>query len=307
MAMQKNEQLKSIIDPMENRQSTYKPHGTELEKQKNYIWSSLKGGSYNYVWRSNFDAPKALVDSESYQGPWVLKYAIPSKDSVIAAMNDKNRAVRLWNEINPDLPKAGLYKNGWVAPYLENTRPATDDEIAKKLVEIYRDTRRITLDAATKGNFLTVKDTEKVVLVDMDMALKRRNSTASINFFKNLNQRFNSYWLDLKLRAAMPKTLEATRNLLYLEDSLTEAEINELCNQGIISIKTIQTLTWLRTHHIKLTFAIINGINVLNDFDVPLTETLFETLSLDSQDKDKFDFDSKASSHNYEMTPKFSL
>ncbi|KTD22100.1 Uncharacterised protein [Legionella lansingensis] len=281
MTKQKDEKLPSTIELTDSQAPLISQKDTS--NPQHHTWLSLQGGSYNHVWRSNFDSPQALVPGESYQGPWVLKYAIPSKDPVSNAMNNKHRAVRLWNEINPKLPKAGLYKRGWVAPYLENSRPATDDEIAQKLVEIFRDTRRITVDAATKGNFITLKDTGEVVLVDMDLALKRRTSLASIDFAKNLNTRFATYWIDPQLHLSMPKTLEVTRNLLYLEDSLDDNEMDILCQDSKISLKNIQALTWFRTNKVKLTYNLFHQISVLNDSDVPLSETLLEALSVYSQ------------------------
>ena len=76
-----------------------------LPKEPTYEWIALGRGSYNTVWRSNFSAPMNLVSGESYQGPWVLKHPIPSSKPILDAMNDKNRALRVWNEINHTLPK----------------------------------------------------------------------------------------------------------------------------------------------------------------------------------------------------------
>lgn len=244
-----------------------------------YPWTAIGSGSYNKVWKSNFASPTGLVDGDSYQGPWVLKYPIPSQDPALNAMNEKQRAVRLWNEINHDLPRAGLFKKGWVAPYLQNTRPSTDEEIAQKLIEIYCDTKRVVLDAATKGNFLTDNDTQKVYLVDMDLALKRRNSLASIHFAQTLEKRFSSYWADPELKKNMPKTLQITRNLLFLEDNLSFEIIDNLCQEGKVTLKNIQALTWFRMNKVPLTLAVFNQITILNDSDVQITNTMLKAIS----------------------------
>lgn len=201
------------------------------------------GGKYNFVWKSNFNTPTSLVDEEPHQGPWVLKYAIPSANSIISAMSNKFRAMRLWNEINADLPKAGLYQQGWVAPYIENTRPATDEERAEKLIDIYINTRRIILDATNLDNILTKIDTRKVILVDVDVALKRRGSVDSLEFFNHIKPQ---YWIDMKRDQAMPKTFEIIENLFYLEDCISEDEIEALSQEGKITVEAVLAITPFR-------------------------------------------------------------
>jgi len=250
---------------------------TKQTKQSNYSWINLGRGNYNHVWKSNFSSD-ALVAGESYKGPWVLKYAIPSANPVTNAMNEKNRAIRLWNEINPDLPKAGLFKAGWIAPYINGINPATDEEVATKLIEIFIRTKRIVIDAASDGNFTTTYD-KKVILLDVDLALKRRSSTASINFDKNLRERFKHYWINPQLSIKMPKTLEITQNLLYLEDNLVSTEIDYLCENNCLTQKNIQALTWLRSNNKKITLDLVKQISQLKDSPITLTETLFEALT----------------------------
>ncbi|MBI2786019.1 MAG: hypothetical protein HYX60_06830 [Legionella longbeachae] len=253
-----------------------------------YLWMALGKGSYNTVWKSNFSTPIPLVPNEPYKGPWVLKYPIFSNvDKISNLMNDKERAVRVWNEINEHLPKAGLYKSGWVAPFFENTRQATDAEVVLKLIDIYCATRRIILDAATLGNFLTNLDSGEVILVDVDLAIRRSSSLTSMQFAKNLDQRFDAYWNESSLKQTMPKTFEITKNLLYLEDYLSPFEINELCKNQKINLKNIQPLTWLRTHNKKLTCPLLQNIALLNESEINVSDLLLEALSLEPQKENK--------------------
>jgi hypothetical protein len=246
--------------------------------QSSYPWVSIGHGSYNTSWVSNF-APAILVPTSDYEGPWVLKYPIVSKDKpILNAMNAPERAIRVWNEINHKLPTAGGYKLGWVAPYIANTRSSTDGEIANKLIELFNHNRRIVVDAATKGNFLTKLDTGEVILVDMDLALKRSKSVASMNFAKDLSARFDTYWNEPALKASMPLTLLITQNLLYFEDQLSIDCINDLCEQKIITLDNIQTLTWLRENKKKLTKELFLQIATLTSSGITVSGILLESL-----------------------------
>ncbi len=251
---------------------------------KDYFWKVLGHGSYNRVWKST--NPSALLKETTYQGPWILKNPIKANSPVLNAMNDPKRSVRLWNEINPSL-LAGLHKSGWVAPFLDNTRPSTDEETAQKCIEIYKATRRIVVDAASQGNFLTHKDSKEVRLVDMDLALKRTNSQASLDFSANLDERFESYWSDKTLLKTMPKSIEVTRNLLFLEDNLSSDLIDGLCNVEHMNLKNIQSLTWLRLRKIPLTIDIFIQLAVFNATDVTISDTLYGAICNDRTNKNK--------------------
>lgn len=277
MFLESSESLSSEVELSNDLENT-----TDTEDQQStpehpsYLWTSIGNGSYNRVWKSNFTSPTTLVMDEPYEGPWVLKYPIVSDNPVSNEMNKPSRAVRLWNEINSHLPKAGLHKLGWVAPFIPNTRKATDKEAAQRLIDIYCEQRRIVLDAATEGNFLTRTDTNEVILVDVDLALKRRGSFASLEYAKNLENRFTSYWLDTSLRKEMPTTLEATRNLLYLEDQLF-VSIDELCKEKLVTLQNVLSLTWLRKHKHTLSLDLFKHIAVLNEADM-FDEMLLEAL-----------------------------
>lgn len=261
---------KLVSDAIEMSYGLGERKSPELEERKStsdapkYLWTSYGSGGYNRVWKSNFNSPQRLVEEESYQGPWILKYPITSKNTVLNEMNNPIRAVRLFNELNPKLPKAGLYKLGWVGPFIANARQSTDKEIAHKLIEIYSEYRRIVVDAATEGNFLTGNDDQEVNIVDVDLALKRSNSFASFEYAKNLENRFASYWSDPVLNKTMPITLEVTRNLLFLEDHLL-GSMDELCEKKLITLQNVRSLTWLRQNHKTLSLELFMKIATLNE------------------------------------------
>lgn len=244
-------------------------------------WLALGRGSYNRVWRS-----AAPDQSGLYR---VLKYPLPSKDNCINALSHNLRGVRLWNEINPSsqtgLPEAITSQSGWIAPYIANARQATDEEAANKVLAIYQATRRIVFDAATHGNVLTCVDTGDVMVVDVDLALNLRNSSASLNFAETLHERFEQYWNDPDLNKSMPKTLEITKNLLFLEEQLSNTDIDKLHRENHLTLTNLASLSWLRINQKSLTSDLFLDISMLRQADIEISDTLFESLLSNRKEK----------------------
>lgn len=251
--------------------------------EKKLQWLALGNGSYNRVWRSTEPDRAGLYR--------VLKYPLLSNDSCVNALSHNQRGVRLWNEINSPsrtgLPEAITSQSGWIAPYIANTRPATDEETANKVVEVYQATRRIVLDAATRGNVLTRLDTGEVIVVDVDLALNLRNSTASLNFAENLHERFQNYWNDLDLNKNMPNTLEVTRNLIFLEEQLPSRDIDVLIYENHLTLTTLKSLSWLRRHNKPLTPGLFLKLSTLRQADIEISDILFESLTSINEEKQK--------------------
>ncbi|KTD75566.1 hypothetical protein [Legionella waltersii] len=286
----------STIENMDKDNNPSNSEASTQSSQSSYQWLSIGQGANNISWRSNF-GPSKLVPTSDYEGPWVLKYPIVEKDKpILNAMNTPDRAIRVWNEVNRKLPFAGRYKLGWVSPYITNTRPSTDAEIANKLIELYNDTRRIVVDAATRGNFLTALDTGEVTLVDMDLALKRSKSVASMDFAKDLSSRFDDYWKDPELKESMPVTLIITQNLLYFEDQLSINCINDLCKARLISLDNICSLTWLRENHKKLTKELFLQIATLTNSGITVSGILLESLISEAKVKTQLTTTTQSSS-----------
>lgn len=125
-------------------------------------WVPLGEGTYNRVTLSQSE-----LTINGFTGKWVLKRPINAKE---VGFNSSPRAVRKWNLLNPDYP-AMLSKHGWIAPYLGNT-PASDEQIALKLIDIYARTNNIVGDAVAKGpNFIVYNG--DVVCIDVDHAYSR--------------------------------------------------------------------------------------------------------------------------------------
>jgi hypothetical protein len=246
-------------------------------KAKQPIWKALGGGSYNHAWVSNFSEPKQLIPPNSYQGKWVLKYPIETGNKITDAMNAPPRAIRIWEEINPKHP-VGLHKRGWVAPYIGDSKPSTDDQIASKLIEIYTKTKRIIVDAPTEGNFLTNTKTGEVTLVDVDLALKRSTSMASLDFARDLDNKFEQYWKNESTNN-MALTVTIIKNLLFLEDSLENDAIDKLIKQNLITFEVIEALSYFRINERPLSLSLLLQLNNMASLDIPLDDVLCKSLS----------------------------
>ena len=196
-------------------------------------WKNLGFGTYNHV-----DVSVREISIGGLLSKWVHKTEIPQPTqpsitkkkrdaklkTVEPTLNNSERAVRKWRDLNPHYP---AYKSsfGWIAPYL-GEKAATDAQIATKLTDIYLETRNIVADACGHKNFLVVND--EVVCVDVDQAL-RRGSVASEIVYQNNSELCNSHWewLDEHDREGKTQTVNVVRALLYLEKHLTKDQIKD--------------------------------------------------------------------------------
>lgn len=193
-------------------------------------WIPLKEGygSYNTVFCSECE-----LSIEGYTGFWVYKQPFAQSEQALAAMSTNTRAVKKCKLLNPGLP-AYTFGSGWIMPYLGDT-PASDQQIAEKLMDIYRRTQNIIVDACGKKNFLVHRG--EVICVDMDQAL-RRGSFASDAFSKGGlldDEQYNNYWNKYALQFGKPQTVAMIKTLLYLEHHLSAHEIRkEYITSGVL-------------------------------------------------------------------------
>lgn len=175
----------------------------------NTQWSFLGKGAYNWAYLSETE-----LTIKGYTGRWVYKKA----SDTTSLLSEKKRAIRKWSLINPSLPAVEL-SDGWLVPYLGNTA-APDAQMAVKVIEIYRRTRNILVDACAKNNFLIHQD--KVVCIDMDCSL-RRGSFASDEFMR-LDGKLIPPFLEAHNSTKL-ETARVIRTLLYLEKKCPESQI----------------------------------------------------------------------------------
>lgn len=179
------------------------------------IWTKFGEGNYNTAYKNSQDT-------------LVLK--IPKKNN---KTDLPKRSVRLWNEINPHLsPPAYILKTelgeGWVCPYIVG-RIAQDHEIMPALLDIFKRTGRIIVDATSPKNFITTHDAQ-VICVDIGMALEleqreqnslftaqrmRRMSITSLFEWSRKRTDYTTFFA--KSSRFYPQTIDTIKALLFIK------------------------------------------------------------------------------------------
>ncbi len=193
---------------------------------------------------SEIDALKVII---------ILKLRKPGK--IIAAINHakediaNNKKVdgrlfkntledKVFNELNNILTFEQLMEiydrlkmpiMGTIIPYVQG-KPANDEQIANKLLDIYRQTRNIIIDAMSPGNFLYNGDTGETTCVDFDMAYDRNSDLSRELVLENPIKFYEEYFIQHQDK--FPHTYCIISNLLYLEkyiklDELRDAFLSE--------------------------------------------------------------------------------
>lgn len=226
-------------------------------------WDFIGKGSYNSV-----SVSKENLTINGYSGRWVLK--IPKCSDYISM---SNRAVRKWNDLNPNYP-ALITKNGWIAPYIGNT-PASDRQIANKLIDIYRRTRNIVGDAGAAGNNFLVHNGE-VICVDVDHAF-RRGSFATDLFEAATNPGYHNF-LNKCLKNGYEKTVNVIKTLFYLEKNISNGDIHD----KYLTTNVITKLHAYRYQNKAITVDILNTIldivTIDPESDILITPLFVSTL-----------------------------
>ncbi len=136
-----------------------------------------------------------------------------------------------------------LHKPGCLIPYLGNTQ-ASDAQIARKVLDIYRSSRNIIADATIQGNFLSYQD--KIICVDLDQAFQR-GSFASEKFMSAVMfAQFEQLWDDE--HDEFPLTIDTIRTLFCLEQHLNPEQIND----GYLTPELVHKLNICRKKQIPL-------------------------------------------------------
>lgn len=242
------------------------------------VWEKIGEGKYNTVYKSiNL---QALVSGSPYQGPWALK--IPKANKKYISFNKTSRAVRLMQEMYPDMPVARFGKTGWVMPYVSHMQTLNDEENALAVWKVYQSSGRLILDGCGTGNFLKNKK-EDVICVDVDMAMRRHAS--DLDFFESIIARGegDSVTVDVD-KALRRQTSDFTLSLGELAEQgfdrywkgcvtkpLTASVIKTLLCLDLFLLKNPILKNALAFRHIKL-------LALCREKSFPLTETLFSLI-----------------------------
>lgn len=238
-----------------------------IEELQNIIDST----QWKFIGKGNFNIVSVSTENltiEGYNGIWVLK--TPQE---LHHLSTAARAVRKWNELNPNYPALAL-KNGWIAPYLGDN-PASDEQIAKKLIEIYRRTRNIVGDAGTSGaNFLVYQN--EVICVDVDQAFRR--ASFDTEQFGAAHHAKYKVFLNRCFKNGYTQTINVIETLFYLEKNLPTRDIQDI----YITPSLIARLHAYRYQQKIITLEILNTLLAIEHLapenEIDITPLFVETL-----------------------------
>ena len=222
----------AIRDPSSDQVIGYRDPNQGL----NFGWFFLGAGSFNFAFRA------CLLNREGSWRPLDIVLKIPKAEFIpfhlmnsdgqaVDELDRPGRAVRLWNEINPRLV-AKEYGRGWVAPYVGG-RDLSEEEVITTIIDLYKRTGRILVDALTPGNLKSTPD-GRIVCVDVGYALKLYSintddldfSVASTESWDCMREQFTPYfaYLNNKYPAAV-KTIKALLILRYFKSDFREVAL----------------------------------------------------------------------------------
>ncbi|KTD34102.1 Ankyrin repeat protein [Legionella moravica] len=190
-------------------------------------WTFIGQGSFSQVFCSQ---KELTINGQTCH--WVIK-----KARGYSPLSAPQRIVKKWNDTNPEHP-AFVSKHGLIAPYMGNVE-ATDEQIAVKLIDIYKRTGHIIADACSHKNFLYHNST--VYCVDFDNAFNRHSiESRKISFFTNND--FRDYFQNLESQG-YPVSIAVIKGLGYLEtlDS-SENIIAEMIAKGFLTVRILQII-----------------------------------------------------------------
>lgn len=230
-----------------------------IEKLKQQVINlfPFSEGGYNRVYLTQDSVPIFDTDAQ-----WVLKFRKKNYDDKALAMNDPIRAANKWRIINRDMPSYVVDEDAcWMMPFLGD-EPASDDLISQAVIDIYRRTGNIILDACNPSNFVLFDG--KAVCIDVDLAIKR-DSISSENFFNNVvaTDVFDDFY-DKSGQYGLHKTIEVVKTLVYLENEVDE----DAFDYANIDSWIIEKLTVFRHEQVKITPSMIKVIDQMREMSL---------------------------------------
>ena len=100
-------------------------------------------------------------------------------------MDQAERSVRVFNEINPHVSKheqAKMSENLWMSPFIKGHQ-ATPDEQVDFIIKTYSQCGRLILDAYCRDNLLHDEATHTIVCIDPGNAVKRHSITSESHWY----------------------------------------------------------------------------------------------------------------------------
>ena len=235
----------------------------EKLKQQTIRLLPFAEGGYNRVYLTQESVPIFDTDAQ-----WVLKFRKKNYDDKALALNDPIRAANKWRSINRDIPSYVVDEDSfWMMPFLGAER-ADDDLICETVIDIYRRTGNIILDACNPSNFVLFDG--RAVCIDVDLAINRE-SISSEDFFNNVvaTETFDDFYT-MSAQYGLHKTIEVIKTLVYLENELDE----DAFDHTNIDAWIIEKLTVFRNEQVPI---VPNMIKVLEQMRVTSIDESFYT------------------------------
>lgn len=189
----------------------------------NFKWQYLGHGTYNKVYVSErtwsvFNTKHRLL----YQGHLVYRQAIetdPDEYPYTLARTEPGRFIDNWKRCNTPYPVAH-FNHGVIVPFL-GRQQASDAEVAKTVLSIYRNHRLIITDAMAKGNCLTYQN--KTWCIDFDVAY-HRNRDQDVLIHEDLyDEEYADFWLRWS-QLGYAQSVSVVRSLVRIDDARESAE-----------------------------------------------------------------------------------
>ena len=218
--------------------------------EKSSIWDEIGKGSFNRALVST-----SPIEIGGLKCQWVRKIPIDTNK-----FSNSDRAVRKWKKLNPDI-RAYKSLEGWILPYFGHIQ-AQDQKIADKLIDIYRKTRNIVLDAGIQFNFLEYNG--EAQCVDVDYAFERGSPVSDEYDIHGVRRAKTIEFLNRMTSIGMVATASILRTLIYIETDLNREEIKDEYITPTIFLK----LRILRHSRVKFTPKLMERLLVLLKLDL---------------------------------------
>ena len=112
--------------------------------------------------------------------------------------------------------------DAWIAPFIEGNTPVNDERLANKILQVYKKSANIIIDAVGDGNFLG--DENELTCVDMDLAVNYDSDVSNeiIRGVVNNKPTLEKYLSNFTM---LPKSVAMIKTLLYLEQQIDHTDI----------------------------------------------------------------------------------
>lgn len=176
------------------------------------LWRYWRNGSFNAVYlKVNPISPENFLEPKTE----VLKVSMQGADN--EPLESAERVAALWNKINPNCPRARLYDNGVIFPYL-NAAPLEAPEFKLFMAKIAVEQRRVIWDGLVLGNLgaITKENGEREpVVLDHSRAIEYSHPNPLERSFASANEFSKEIfpYFDYLPRYQNPRDLFARYNL----------------------------------------------------------------------------------------------